>query len=220
VRIVDAKNQQIPYITEYPASPLTIALKVPERVAEGKSSHYKFDLPYDTLPDCSRIVFTTSSRVFERGVTLIRAADERRGREASIIGSATWSSSQPEATPPVLTFCLPHAKRVELIVDEGDNAPLPITSAVVEIPAVALRFYNPGSPLTLLYGNAHASPPQYDLALLAPRVLGEPARDVTLGAIGAASSDQTSLDAKIFWVALGLATVILLAILARLVRAR
>jgi hypothetical protein len=210
----------VPYIAEYPASPLTIALKVPERSAEGKSSRYTFALPYDTLPEGSRIVFMTSSRVFERAVTLRRPADEHHGREASTIDSATWSSNQPEVAPPVLTFGLPRAKGVELVVDEGDNAPLPITSAVIEIPAVALRFYNPGTPLTLLYGNAHASAPQYDLALLASRVLGEPAHDVTLGAMTASTPDQAGLDAKIFWVALALATVILLAILARLVRSR
>jgi len=220
VRIVDAKDQQIPYIAEYSASPLTIALKVPERAADGKSSRYTFDLPYDTLPDGSRIVFTTNAHVFERAVTLRRAADERHGREASAIDNATWSSNQPDVAPPQLVFGLPHVKRIELVVDEGDNAPLPITSAVVEIPAVALRFYNPGTPLTLLYGNARASAPQYDLALLAPRVLGEPARDLTLGAIGSAAAEESSLDAKIFWIALALATLILLAILARLVRSR
>lgn len=220
VRIVDDKNQQVPYIAEYPASPLTIALKVPERAAEGKSSRYSFELPYDTLPEGSRIVFTTTSRVFERAVTLRKPADETHGREASTIDSETWSSNQPEVAPPVLVFGLPRAKHVELVVNEGDNAPLPITSVVVEIPAIALRFYNPGTPLTLLYGNARASAPQYDLALLAPRVLGEPARDVTLGAMTASAPDQARLDAKIFWIALALATLILLAILARLVRSR
>jgi hypothetical protein len=106
------------------------------------------------------------------------------------------------------------------VIDEGDNAPLPITSATIDIPAVSLRFYNPGSPLTLLYGNAHASAPQYDLALLAPRVLGEPARDLSLGAAAGAAAEESALDAKIFWAALALATLILLAILARLVRSR
>ena len=218
VRIVDAQNQQIPYIAEYPASPLTIALKVPERAADGKSSRYTFALPYDTLPEGSRIVFTTSAHVFERSVTLRRAADERHGRESSIIDSATWSSSQPDLAPPPLVFGLQRAKDVELVIDEGDNAPLPVTSAVIELPAVALRFYNPGGALTLLYGNAQASAPQYDLALLAPRVLGEPARDVTLGAMSAVAPDEAALDKKIFWGALALATLILLAILARLLR--
>jgi len=220
VRIVDTKNQQVPYIAEYEASPLKLTLKVPERTADGKLSRYTFELPYDTLPEYSRIVFTTSSHVFERGVTLRLAADESHGREATVIGNETWSSSQPEAAPPVLAFSLPHAKKVELVIDEGDNASLPITSATIDIPAVSLRFYNPGSPLTLLYGNARASAPQYDLALLAPRVLGEPARDLTLGATAGAAKEEAALDAKIFWGALAVATIILLAILARLVRSR
>jgi len=220
VRIVDAKDQQVPYIAEYEAAPLKLTLKVPERTAEGKVSRYTFELPYDTLPEYSRIVFTTSSHVFERAVTLRLAADESRGREATVVGSETWSSSQPEVVPPVLAFSLPHAKKVELVIDEGDNASLPVTSATIDIPAVSLRFYNPGSPLTLLYGNARASAPQYDLALLAPRVLGEPARDLTLGATSGEAKEESALDAKIFWGALAVATIILLAILARLVRSR
>jgi len=220
VRLVDEKNQQVPYIVENVAAPLTIALKIPERAAEGKSSKYAFDLPYETLPEGSRIVFTTTARVFERAVVLRESADERHGREASIIANETWRGTEPDLAPPLLVIGLPRAKRVELVVDEGDNAPLPITSAVIEIPAVALRFYNSGAPLTLLYGNARAHAPQYDLALLAPRLVGEPARDMVLGAMTSAAAEPSSVDAKIFWGALALATIALLTVLVRLVKSR
>ena len=220
VRVVHVNNQQVPYIIENCAAPLTIKLQVPERAAEGKSSRYAFDLPFDTLPAGSRIVFTTSANVFERNVTLRNAADERRGRESSTIGSETWRSTEPDLAAPVLAFGLPHTKRVELLIDEGDNAPLPITSATIEIPSVALRFYNSGSPLTLLYGNANASAPQYDLAILAPRLVGEPAHDITLGATTAKAPEQAGVDAKIFWAALAVVTIVLLTVLARLVKSR
>jgi hypothetical protein len=86
---------------------------------------------------------------------------------------------------------------------------------------VALRFYNSGSPLTLLYGNAHTPAPQYDLALLAPRVLGEPARDLELDALPATVAAETaSLDVKIFWIALVVVTLVLLVVLARLIGSR
>lgn len=222
VRLVDAENRQVPYIVENVAAPLTIALTVPPRTADGSTSRYALELPYATLPQGTRLVITTSAKVFERNVTLRSAADDRRGRESYALGNETWRSSQPDLAPPPLSFELTSndAKRVELLVNEGDNAPLPITSATLQMPAVALRFYNSGAPLTLLYGNAQAAPPQYDLALLAPRVLGEPARDLVLSALTTSKPDASTIDVKIFWIALAAATIVLLVVLARLIGSR
>lgn len=222
VRLVDAENRQVPYIVENVAAPLTITLTVPPRVADGSTSRYTLELPYETLPPGTRLVLTTSAKVFERNVTLRSAADDRRGRESYALGNETWRSSQPDLAPPPLSFELTSSdtKRVELLVNEGDNAPLPITSATLQMPSVALRFYNSGAPLTLLYGNAQAAPPQYDLALLAPHVLGEPARDLALSAFTTSKPDASTLDVKIFWIALAAATIALLVVLARLIGSR
>ncbi len=60
-----------------------------------------------------------------------------------------------------------------LVVDEGDNAPLPLTKARLLLPSYRLRFFHAGgTPLRLVYGRDDLQPPQYDLALLAPRVMG------------------------------------------------
>ena len=103
------------------------------------------------------------------------------------------------------------------MIDEGDNAPLPIASAELLLPSYALRFVNPGSPLTLLYGNPAAPPPRYDLALLAPRLFGESSHEVTLAA-GTPSDDDgtTSRERKVFWVVIAAAAVVLLLTLTRL----
>jgi hypothetical protein len=225
VRLVDAADRQVPYIVETVAAPLTIPLKIPSRVAEGTSSRYVIELPYATLPTGTKLVLTTSAKVFERAVSLHTPAGERRGGEGYTLGSETWRSSQPDLAPPPFSFDLvsSDAKRVELLVNEGDNAPLPIATATLQMPAVALRFYNPGTPITLLYGNGQVSAPQYDLALLAPRVLSEPAQELTLapGAASAASEESVnSRDVKIFWIALVVAAVALVAVLVRLIGSR
>lgn len=223
VRLVDAQNRQIPYIVEDLAAPLTVELKVPARTADGASSRYAFELPYDTLPPATRLVIATTTKVFERNVTLRATGDDRRGREPYALGTETWRNSQPDLTAPPLQFELASndSRHVELVVSEGDNAPLPIATATLELPSVALRFYNSGPALTLLYGNARATTPQYDLALLAPRVLGEPARDLQLDApTAAAAGEESSLDTKIFWIALAVVTLVLLVVLARLIGSR
>jgi hypothetical protein len=195
---------------------------VPSREkAGGNKSLYRFTLPYDTMPAGARLVIRTDAHVFDRSVELRRPADESRGRDAEVLEIATWQSSDPESDPPPLTFAVParNAHALELEIDEGDNAPLPIVSAELLLPSYALRFVNPGSPLTLLYGNPSMAPPRYDLALLAPRLFGQSSHEVTLAA--AEPSDNagaTSPERKIFWIVIAAAAVVLLLTLTRLLR--
>jgi hypothetical protein len=220
VRLVDASDRQVPYIVESVPAPLTIPLAVPLRVADGSNSKYTIELPYDRLPEATRLVLTTSARVFDRCTSLSATPDDRHGRATPIVDCEQWQSTEPSVAAPQLAFDAARArtKKVDVAIVEGDNAPLPITSVHLEMPAVALRFYNSGAPLTLLYGSASAQTPRYDLALLAPRVLGEPARDIVLGAIKSAGAKEGSLDVKIFWGALSVATIALLVVLGRLVK--
>jgi Protein of unknown function (DUF3999) len=213
VRLVDASDRQVPYIVENCAAPLVVPLRLGTRQADGTSSRYALDLPYDHLPATTTLIVTTSAHVFEREVTL------QREREPDRAQTAVWRSTQPDIEPPPLQFNVSgmRSRRVELVVREGDNAPLPITGARLELPGVALRFYNSGSPLTLLYGSDRAAPPEYDLAILAPRVLGEPARDLSLAGAVPPAGDR-SFETTIFWIALAVVTIALLAVLARLIR--
>src|SRR5262249_39410497 len=89
--------------------------------------------------------------------------------------------------------------------------PLPIITAEVLLPSYALRFINPGSPLTLLYGNPSMQAPRYDLALLAPRLFGQSSHEVTLAAAEPAdTAGTTSRERKIFWIVIAAAAVVLL----------
>jgi len=222
VRLTDSGGNQIPYLIECRDSPLPIRLAVPGRQsAERNQSVYRFTLPYDALPAGAKLVLRTSARVFDRQVVLRRPADESHGRDAEVIESATWQSSDPDSDPPPLTFAAParRAHALELEIDEGDNAPLPIVSAELLLPSYALRFVNPGSPLTLLYGNGSIAPPRYDLALLAPRLFGQSSHEVTLAAAEPADgAGTTSRERKIFWIVIAAAAVILLFTLTRLLR--
>lgn len=223
VRIVDQRGIQVPYLVERRDEPLALDLIVPAREqGEGTTSVYRFALPFDTLPNGTRLVLTTIARVFERPVTLRRAADERRAREAEVLTTETWRSSEPTAVPPPLTFDVPlrGVRQLELVVDEGDNAPLPISSAQLLLPSQALRFYHPGTPLELVYGNGRMAPPRYDLALLAPRLFGEAAREITLGASKTAAQPERQLQKRLFWIVIAVAVLALLVILARLIGGR
>ncbi|HET7711341.1 MAG TPA: hypothetical protein VFL80_05375, partial [Thermoanaerobaculia bacterium] len=152
---------------------------------------------------------------------LRRAADPSRGIDAEILASTSWRSAEPELVPPVLTFVVPQGvKTLELVIEEGDNAPLPLTSSRLAVPSTALRFYHPGSPLTLVYGNRAIQAPRYDLSLLASRFLAEPARDVGFAASAPRPDAKPEKEQKLFWMAIAIAAGVLLFLLARLMPSR
>ena len=219
VRIVDSKNRQVPYVVEHRDEPLTIRLPVPPRVENaGGVSHYHVQLPYASLPGGTRLVLTTSARVFERSVRVVAGADEQRGRDEIELARADWRNTAPELTAAPLTFdvSLNGTHAVDLVISEGDNSPLPISSAELLLPSYALRFHHPGGSLAILYGNNDVAAPRYDLALLAPRLLTEPARSISLAKPLTTSEDTNRSEAKYFWIIIAAAALLLLLLLARL----
>jgi len=220
VRIVDAKNRQVPYVVEHRDEPLTMRLQVPAREERSPGvSRFHVPLPYSTLPHGTRIVLKTSAAVFDRTVHLVVSADERRGRDETEIGSAQWRNSTPDAVPPSLTFdaTLSGTHAIDILVDEGDNAPLPIASIELLLPAYALRFHHPGGALTIVYGSDKASTPRYDVALLAPRLLTEPARTISIAKPASTTDEALHPEKKYFWIIIAAAAIVLLVLLARVI---
>jgi hypothetical protein len=219
VRIVDDQGRQVQYLAEQHPKPLAVRLAIPQRSVDGRSSIYRLQLPYDRWPDATRLVLTTNARVFERDVAVQRARDNHRNRHARTIVERTWRSVDPSSPPPPLELnvALRGTRAIELVIDEGDNAPLPIASAQLLVPVRALRFHHPGTPLSLLYGNRRASPPRYDLSLLAPRLSGQPARVITLPPPkDVEPADDDPRGRKLFWIGIVIAAVVLIAMLLRL----
>jgi hypothetical protein len=105
-----------------------------------------------------------------------------------------------------------------LIVEEGDNRPLTIASARLLLPSWRARFFKPEGTVSRLYGSASAEAPQYDLALLAPAVMGASATDVAAAAEQAVEPGTVPrLPPAVFWAGIGVAVIVLLTVLVRLV---
>ena len=232
VRILDQSDRQVPYLVERRDEPLTLDLSIETadpsiaelRPAAGRSrSNYLLTLPYTNLPS-SRIVLETSARVFQRSVQLGAERQPDRHRRTAwldVIASAAWVHVDRDDATATLTLPVDHpdATRLWLSVDEGDNSALPITAVRLLLPSYRLRFYQPGSdPLQLVYGRRDLAAPRYDLALVAPQVMGVEAREVT-------AAPETGADARIspafisprvFWVFLAVTVVVLLGLIARL----
>ena len=113
------------------------------------------------------------------------------------------------------------ASELFVVVDEGDNSALPLTAARLLLPAYRLRLYRErGASLRLAYGRSDLSAPRYDLALLAPQLLGVSATEVIPGGEqpGPSAATASTISPRVFWGAMSVAVVVLLGLIARLIR--
>ncbi|MCW8984212.1 MAG: DUF3999 domain-containing protein, partial [Thermoanaerobaculales bacterium] len=179
LRIVDGRSIQVPYIQESLGEPTIVDLAepapVPEQAGERQSA-YGLTLPYESLP-ATRMTITTTARVFERKVRLLRV-ETRNPRDPPVqvvLDEQVWRNRDTGREPPPLSLRVPARAGAELllIVDEGDNSPLQLGSPRLYLPTYRLRFLRRHEDqLWLMYGQDRLAAPRYDLALLAPRVLG------------------------------------------------
>jgi hypothetical protein len=232
IRVIDAAGRQVPYLVERASEPLSLDLsmeKLSTRPAALPSdrmlSVYRLRWPFQELPS-PRLVLTTSARVFRREVTVAIEREPNRNRRDPWIENVVvspWAHADQDVPPPSLTLPIRpiDAKELLVIVDEGDNSPLPLVSARLLLPAYRLRlFREQGAALRLVYGRDDLSAPRYDLALLAPQLIGVAATDVLPGAEQAPAPDAATnvlMSPRLFWGVLVVAVLVLVALLVRLV---
>jgi len=229
VRVVDASNAQIPYLLERLDQRLSLALEPRPATPQarevqdrpGHRSFYTITLPFESLPGAV-IELQTAGAVFRRFVQLgVERPPDRRRRETAFeqLTQAVWEHSDSSATPPPLELALPFERSRELllIVDEGDNKPLPLTGMRLLLPGWQLRFHRPPGPLRLLYGHDDIGNPRYDVAVLAPSVMTGAAREAVAEPERAPAQPAAIVSPRAFWAGLAVAVVLLLGVLVRLI---
>ena len=235
VRIVDRASRQVPYLLERRDEPLSIDLTIAPASKEqaaalptgrsGNRSVYALKLPYPNMPPAALVVETTA-RVFQRNILLgvARPPDrQRRDPWFDNLAASAWRHADQQTPPQALSLRVPTVNVTELllIVDEGDNAPLPLGSARLLLPSYRLRFFHPpDADLRIAYGRDDLVAPQYDLTLLAGQIMGASAREVTAGPERSGATTEAPLvSPTFFWAFLGVAVVALLALIVRLMKA-
>jgi hypothetical protein len=237
LRIAMPDGHQIPYIMEKVEEPLSLDLPPLEKVqlpasrldknaaAMGTQSAYFLRLPYGNMPE-ARLVFTTSSRVFRRRLSILAERNPNNDRQDAwthVIAEAPWIHASPEFDPPPISVKVPRLDTSELlvIVEEGDNNPLPITSCKLLLPSYRMRFFRTENEtdLNLYYGRNDLATPRYDLAILAPRLTGAAADEISMGSESASAvPEQGSASLTVFWGILVAAVLALLVLITRLVK--
>lgn len=221
VRLVNDDDMQLPYLVERRGEPLALplAVRLVEPAGADRVSRYEVWLPFESLP-AGTLVMTTHARVFERSVVFSIPADSKRNRDRQQFSAVVWRHADPETAAPPLTVPLdPRATPVIAIaIDEGDNSPIPLSSAKLLLPQYGLRFYRPAGEVTLLYGNPTARQPRYDLALLRTKLFGLPAAEIRALAEAAAPPGRPGTERALFWGVVIVAVCALLFLIVRMFR--
>jgi hypothetical protein len=171
-------------------------------------------------------VLTTSARVFHREIAILSENNPHDARQEPWtyrIASAQWDHTDPDTPAPPLWIPLPASQtsEVRVAIDEGDNSALPVSTASLLLPSYRMRFFRQErADLTLYYGNENIEAPRYDITLLAHYLIGAAADEISFPANNAATSNQaggSGTQIIVFWIMLGLAVILLLALIVRLI---
>lgn len=221
-------GKQRPYILEH----TSISRKLVPEVSSANDpkrpnvSRWRIRLPHTNLP-LTRLTAESTSALFRRPITLSEQPPDDRGEKYDRqLGQTTWVRTPPATkTPLELTVGLrPLTDTLILETDNGDNPPMDLANIQLFYTVTRVLFKAPTEPATYLYyGNRDIAFPQYDLDLIAPRLLAE---EKSVAALSAEESLKkstvgelfqiSSTKSIIFWVALALVVLVLLVVIARL----
>jgi len=231
VRMADGSRRQIPYLLERRDEPMVLDLALTRASPPaslpasqgGSRSVYRLTLPESGLPPAALTIETTA-RVFQRNVQLgvVRGPDRsHRDDRFDVVAQTTWRHAEEGLSAPALRLDLGKLETTDvwLVVDEGDNAALPIERARLLLPSYRVRYVAPeGAALELLYGRDDLQSPRYDLALLAPRLMGAAAIEVAAGPESSRPASAALVSPRWFWIILTLTVLVLLGLIVRLAR--
>ena len=225
-----SEGRQRPFIREAGEGWRTVPVE-PAAADDPKQpavSIWRLKLPHPGLPVVS-LTADSPSALFEREVTVSEIVSDFRGEKSRrVLGEARWRRTPGGIARP-FTLALdsgPTTDTLSLEIRNGDNAPIQLGKVSLAYPATRLRFLAPrSSPTWLYYGNKSAAAPDYDLQLVAARLLiaetatVQPGPEETMKGGAWSGLTLSNHGVWLFWVALGAVVAALLLVLRRMLPA-
>jgi hypothetical protein len=228
IRIVRGEYQ-LPFVFQRTSlsRPVSLSATAANDPKKPAFSRWSVKVPQPGMP-ITRLVCTSSSPLFHRQIRLWEeVTDERGDKFASELGRATWEQT-PNSPKRDLTIDLnarPKSDTLFLETDNGDNPAIELREFRGFYPVTHLVFKatpDPAQPVWLYYGNPEAVAPHYDLTLVTGELLKAERSSITMGAEenlapkpSFAAQTLTGSTRYIFWGALALVVIVLLAIMSR-----
>ena len=226
LRLMQGSNQ-VPYIVERTSISRAIVPSVTTTndAKEPRVSRWLLQLPQANLP-ITRLACLATTSLFQRDLRLYElVADERGQKFENGLGEANWTQT-PDSNGREFDLALdqpPQTDSLVLETDNGDNPPLRLEQFKFFYPATRILFKAAANEkLFLYYGNANASPPRYDLSLVAGQLLSADKNAVSLAdeeQLKKPSWHETEIAGNasfLFWGVLALVVVVLLIVISRL----
>lgn len=191
-------------------------------------SRWSIRLPQPGIP-ITRLVCTSSSPLFHRQMRLWEEVTDERGDKFAVeLGRATWDKTpnSPNRDLVIELNARPKSDTLLLETDNGDNPAIELRDFRGYYPVTRVVFKatpDPVQPVWLYYSNPDAAAPHYDVTLVAGELLKAERNTITAGAeenlspkLSLVGQTLTGSIRYIFWGALALVVVLLLAIMSRL----
>jgi len=225
LRVTDGEGRQRPYLLHRAAALASVELAVGAVASKGGVSTYPLALPQAPLR-VESIELAVEQPFFSRPYRVVGV--ERGGAEREVAAGKLARLGAAAGTTTIAVHAAA-LERLELRVDDGDEAPLAIRAARALVQVPDLYLIAPRGDYFLLLGDPQASAPRYDLADARDAVLSvasvparagaleeNPARGWRhrwLGGAGDAALQQAAV-----WIVLALAVAVLGVVTLRLVR--
>jgi len=218
-------GKQIPYVLERTALSRSLALtpSIDQDPRRPNLSVWQIKLPQAGLP-IQRLLLTTTTPLFQRQFRLFEKRSTPDGQTVEVpLASGPWSRTPEPGAPETKAFAFSNRLQGDTIwieSDNGDNPAISLGPCQVVYPVVRLVFKVADTDgFTLAYGNKSAASPQYDLSLVAERLLTASRNPAHTGS-GKQAGPQGSVTGLnggyLFWGALALVVAVLLAVVAKL----
>ena len=168
VRVADAEGRQWPYLLEADRArewwPLTLA----SPVRRDRVSRYRLGLPASAVR-LDEIVLETETSFFDRAYRLVARAGD--GNEETTLARGRLVQRIGRPRPVTIDFPPARVASLELVVEDGDDAPLAVRAARARLVLPEIFLAAPAGVYGLLLGDPHATAPRYELARVRDVVL-------------------------------------------------
>ncbi len=220
LRIVDSQDRQWPYLVERGAASTEVTLTAAAS-SKDRATTYRVSAGVSPLT-LDRLVVDADLAFFDRAFRLTGLPE---GGATTVLAQGRLTRSAPDRTPVAIDFPSARLTRLELRIDDGDDAPLPVRTIRARCPVPDVFVAAPAGPYTFLAGG-DPTPPRYELERVRDVILAVEAGDIRPSALEANPGFRISTrfthgrgpQQTILWIAIVAAVVVLAAITLRLAR--
>jgi hypothetical protein len=160
VRVVDGSGRQWPFLLQEARREELVGAKLLSLGREGRSSRNEIPLPFTPLA-LNALVLDVTDTYFDRAFKL--EAELPDGSKLELKSGRLTRAVEGARLALVLEFPLTRVRALQLSVEDGDNAPLAISTVRARVPVPSLLVVAERGSYQLLLGNPAAEPASYDI---------------------------------------------------------